>query len=302
MIVVALITSATADITFPEPCLSDKQGKHEQDDDNGDTHDSRHTGLALVGFFRLHVGELGNDPEVGVVRMRSNHGTSADGKNDDDARERGGESHGLEQRSHHACRRDHSNRGCAHGEFEDHRDDEGNEYAEAGVDKATDRGSDRHAFQNSAEGASRTGDCKNACGIRNALRDPCERVFLLSFRNQGDSEEYTDQKSDDRVTKEHDNLINDTLTERFGREVRYGSKTDQDNREKDGSEALQSSRELSVLLLELFQRVFRVCRNVDLAGNFLGVEDCDQCCGNGNASIARRYRLCRKYSDYMCEG
>lgn len=46
---------------------------NEKYNDNHKAHDRGHSRLTLVGFICLHVRELGNNPEVGVVCMGSNH-------------------------------------------------------------------------------------------------------------------------------------------------------------------------------------------------------------------------------------
>ena len=56
--------------------FSGEQRDDEQQDDDRDTHCGSHTGLAFVSILCLHVGELGDNPEIGVVCVGSDHRTS----------------------------------------------------------------------------------------------------------------------------------------------------------------------------------------------------------------------------------
>ena len=60
---------------------SEEQGQDEDTDDGSNTHNQSQQSLGLIALIGSHLTEVGNNPEVGVVRMGDGHCTSTDGHN-----------------------------------------------------------------------------------------------------------------------------------------------------------------------------------------------------------------------------
>ena len=214
--------------------------------------------------------------------MGGHHGACADGQNHQDSGKGRGIAHGLHQGSHHTGGGDHSHRGCAHCQLQDHGNDKGDQNADAGADQAAYGVSDGQQLQNGTEGAACAGDGQDAGAVQNALADPIQGVVLFAGGDQGHSQEHAQQQSHNRVTDEGDEGVHKAGAHGVAGEGSDGGQSNQDDGQQDGREAVQCAGELAVLFLQLIQGVLGVCGNVDLAGNGLCIDHSNRHSGDGD--------------------